>query len=110
MKLLLDHNLSPRLIQRLADIFPDSTHTHLVNLDRASDRAVWNFARDNGYIIVSKDSDFSDLSMVLGFPPKVVWIRRENCSISAIEKILREGLEAIQKLEYEAESAVLILY
>ena len=48
MKLLLDQNLSPRLVARLADLFPDSQHVSYVGLDRASDRAVWDYARDHG--------------------------------------------------------------
>jgi len=61
MKLPFDHNLSPRLVTRLADLFPDSTHTALCGLDQALDLEVWNFARNHGCTIVTKDSDFSDL-------------------------------------------------
>ena len=37
MKLLFDQNLSPKLVHRLADLFPDSSHVQLVGLDRAGD-------------------------------------------------------------------------
>ena len=60
MKLLFDQNLSPRLVDYLVDIYPQSTHVYHIGLDRAPDLAVWNFARDQGYVIVSQDSDFSD--------------------------------------------------
>jgi predicted nuclease of predicted toxin-antitoxin system len=68
----------PRLVDYLADMYPKSTHVYHIGLDRAPDLAVWNFARDEVYVIVSRDSDFSDLSTLLGFPPKVVWIRLET--------------------------------
>ena len=62
MKLLFDHNLSPRLVNRLADIYPDSNHLFNLNLDTAEDSFVWKYARDNDLTIVTKDSDFSELS------------------------------------------------
>lgn len=55
-------------------------HVYRIGLDRASDLAVWNAARTRGYVIVSQDADFSDLSAMFGAPPKVIWIRRGNCS------------------------------
>jgi predicted nuclease of predicted toxin-antitoxin system len=75
VKLLFDHNLSPRLIRRLADLYPNSSHVYLLGLDRADDQAVWEHARREGYLIVTKDADFGDLCMLFGFPPKVIWIR-----------------------------------
>jgi predicted nuclease of predicted toxin-antitoxin system len=72
VKLLFDHNLSPRLVKRLADLYPDSTHLHLLGLDRADDAAVWDLARREGFLIVTKDADFSDICMMRGFPPKVI--------------------------------------
>ncbi len=89
MKLLFDHHLSPRLVKSLADIYPDSNHVYRLGLDRAVDKDIWEYARREGFLIVTKDADFSDLCMLLGFPPKVVWIRRGNCKTSAVEAILR---------------------
>ncbi|MGH7802528.1 MAG: DUF5615 family PIN-like protein [Thermodesulfobacteriota bacterium] len=76
MKLFFDHNLSPRLVNRLPDLYPDSSHVYLVGLDRFSDQEVWEYARREGYMIVTKDADFSDLCMLLGFPPRVIGIHR----------------------------------
>ena len=89
MKLLFDQNLSPRLVKRLADLYPDSNHVYHVGVDRASDEVTRDFARRENFVIVTKDSDFSDLCTLLGFPPKVIWIRRGNCSTADIESILR---------------------
>lgn len=80
MKLLFDHHLSFRLAHRLADLFPDNSHVVSHRLDRASDTVVWEFARANGFTLVTKDADFSDLSILRGFPPKVVWVRLGNCT------------------------------
>ena len=90
MKLLFDQNLSPGLPRRLACIHPDSIHVRDVNLQRADDSDVWQYAREHGFTIVTKDSDFRQLSFLYGHPPKVVWIRRGNCSTDEIESILRQ--------------------
>ena len=90
MKLLFDQNLSPRLVKSLADVYPDSEHVFHLNLDCASDREIREFALEYEFTIVTKDSDFEDLDTLLGFPPKVIWIRRGNCSAKEVERILRD--------------------
>jgi len=91
MKLLLDNNLSPKLIQKLADSFPDSSHVALIGLDKALDSEVWNTARERGYILVSKDSDFNELLTAKGFPPKVIWMRLGNCTTAEVAEALRKN-------------------
>ena len=86
MKLLLDQNLSPRLVHRLADLYPDAAHVSLVGLDRASDGEVWDYAQANDCIIVTKDADFSDMSVLRGHPPKIIWLRLGNCTTSDVEQ------------------------
>lgn len=70
MKLLFDQNLSPRLVNALADLYPQSSHVSLVELADAADRDVWIFAKKHDFTIVSKDADFGDLSLLYGFPPQ----------------------------------------
>ena len=89
MKLFLDQNLSQRLSDLLADIFPEIIYVRNVGLASAGDDEVWHYAIQNGLTIVSKDSDFRQRSFLDGQPPKVVWIRRGNCSTSEAETILR---------------------
>ncbi len=89
MRLLFDQNLSPRLGVALHDLYPESVHVRDAGLVDADDFSIWAYARDHGLVIVSKDSDFRQLSFAYGHPPKVLWIRRGNCSTSEIESILR---------------------
>jgi predicted nuclease of predicted toxin-antitoxin system len=110
MKLLFDQNLSPRLPRRLADLYPGSDHVFELGLERADDLEVWEHARGNGFIITSKDSDFNELSVVHGFPPKVAWIRRGNCSTSEIEEILRQEYESVEDLERNPSKGILELF
>ena len=72
MKLLFDQNLSPRLPRILADIYADSIHVREVGLRDADDSEIWEYAKTNGYAIVSKDSDFQQRSLLRGAPPKFI--------------------------------------
>jgi len=71
---------------------------------------IWDYARQNDYIIVTKDADFSELSLLLNFPPKIIWIRRGNCSTNDIEKLLCESYESIVKLSEGVASGILTLF
>ena len=109
MKLLFDLYISPRLVLALSDIYPGSMHVKDVELDMADDWIVWEFAKKDNYIIVTKDTDFSEFSLIAGTPPKVIWIRRGNCSTRAIEMILRNNYEEIKQLAQDSELGVLTL-
>ena len=91
MKLLFDENLSPRLVSDLSDIFPGSVHVRHVELARTDDVAIWEYARDHDLAIVSKDADFHHLSCVPDPSPKVIRIRRDNCSTTDIAALPRSN-------------------
>jgi predicted nuclease of predicted toxin-antitoxin system len=82
MKLLFDQNLSPRLPGLLADIYPESVHVREVALRDADDFTIWEYAKANGFTIVSKDSDFQQRSLLDGAPPKFIWLRVGNCTVA----------------------------
>jgi predicted nuclease of predicted toxin-antitoxin system len=109
LKLLFDHNLSPKLVERLADEYPDSAHVSARGLDRSTDAQVWNFARENDFTIVTRDADYGDLSAIAGYPPGIVWIRRGNCSTREIEALLRAHREALEALTGDPETGLLVL-
>jgi predicted nuclease of predicted toxin-antitoxin system len=89
MKLLYDNNLSHKLVARLNDIFPDSTHVMMENLDESEDQKIWLFAKERGYTIVTKDADYNEISVIKGFPPKIIWLTIGNCKIQDVERIIR---------------------
>ncbi len=109
MKLLFDQNLSPELVQRLAEVFPDSAHVSTLGLDRSDDALVWLYARENDFTIVTQDADYGEMSAIGGFPPRVVWIRRGNSSTQEIEAILRARRDAIESLQGDSVAGLLIL-
>jgi predicted nuclease of predicted toxin-antitoxin system len=110
MKLLFDHNLPPRLVSRLRELFPHSEHVFTIGLDQASDLQIREYAKGEDLVIVTKDADFSDLWVLRGFPPKVIWIRRGNCSANDLEQLLREHHQQIEALSSDPLSGVLTLF
>jgi predicted nuclease of predicted toxin-antitoxin system len=108
--LLFDQNLSPHLVARLTDLYPGSTHVSMVGLSTALDAEIWEYARQHDYIIVTKDADFSELGLLQGFPPKIVWIRRGNCSTTEIEQLLRESSQTIRSLGDDPHTGILTLF
>ncbi len=109
MKLLFDENISHKLADNLSDLFPGSTHVRNVGLKSAEDLEVWDYAKDNDYMIVSKDSDMHDRSFVFGYPPKVVWIRLGNCSTIEVENLLRRRFELINEFHKDEYSSFLAI-
>src|SRR5438132_12684077 len=107
MKLLFDQNLSHRLVGRLAAEFPGSQHVRHAGLATASDPAVWAYAAAQGLVIVSKDSDFQHRALLLGHPPKIVWVRLGNCSTAAVAALLRTRQADL--LAFEADPTVSFL-
>ena len=57
MKLLFDQNISYRIIPKLLSYFPESKHVSQVGLNNSEDSEIWNFAKGNGNVIVTFDSD-----------------------------------------------------
>jgi predicted nuclease of predicted toxin-antitoxin system len=98
MKLLLDENLSRRIIPYIEKHYPGSTQVTLIGLERALDYDVWKYARNNDFVIVTRDSDFYDLSSIKGAPPSVIWLKTKNSSNQEIAKLLIGNKEKIYDL------------
>lgn len=96
MKLLLDENLSRRLVPFLQSVYPGSTQVALIGLEQVSDREIWQYAREKGYAIVTKDSDYYDLSLLFGAPPHVIWMQSGNTDKAAVLALLLDNARAIQ--------------
>lgn len=109
MKLLLDENLSRRLVLALEALYPGSSQVGEIGLERADDDAIWRHAREHGFAIVTKDADFAERGLAEGPPPKVVWIRRGNCSTREIEALLREYRNDLLAFESDTSTALLSL-
>jgi predicted nuclease of predicted toxin-antitoxin system len=111
MKLLIDANLSWRLVRLLQDDFPEITHVINTGLQEFSpDTTIWNFAKQNQYIIVSNDDDFNLLSLSKGFPPKVILLRTGNQSTKYLAEILIKHKSSIEEFLQSEEYGVLEIF
>ena len=97
MRFLFDQNISHRILKLLPENYSDSTTIKKEGLINATDRQIWEFAKKYNYIIVTQDSDFNGLTLLYGFPPKIIWIRTENIKTQAIINILIYYSQEIDK-------------
>jgi len=110
MRLLFDQNLSFKLCQRLADLYPDSNQARLLGLAEADDAELWRHAREDGFMIVTQDADFADLAALYGPPPKVIWLRCGNQRTDLIEQLLRQSAAQISAFSADPLAACLEIY
>jgi len=109
VKLLFDQNLSPRLPVLLVNVYPGSAHVRELSLRDASDAEIWKYAKENGFAIVSKDSDFQQKSLLSGQPPKFIWLRVGNCASGLIAELLRQYAAIIVKFGESREESHLMV-
>jgi predicted nuclease of predicted toxin-antitoxin system len=107
MKLLFDQNLSFKVKKKLADLYPDSTHVSDHNLSLASDIAIWEFARQNDFTIVTYDSDFVDLSVLKQNPPKIILLKIGNSTTDLVASRLRKEYETIKEFSFNPDTLFL---
>lgn len=109
IKLLFDENLARRLVQDLDDSFPGSAHVLTLGLGGADDRAIWAVAGREDFVLVTKNEDFHRLAVLLGPPPKVIWIRLGNALTGEVEQLLRARADDIALFVEQAETTFLAL-
>ena len=108
MKLLFDENLSPSLVQNLADVYPDARHVEDCGLGSVDDGRIWEFARQDARAIVTKDADFYNRAVLYGSPPKVIWLRIGNCRTADIATLLRRHSTRLDAFERSDEVALVL--
>jgi len=109
VRLLFDQNLSWKLVRLLADVYEGCAHVRDLGMAEASDTEIWSFAAANDFSVVTKDSDFLQRSLRLGFPPKVIWLRIGNCSVRSSAELLREKYIRVSHFHEDADATVLTL-
>jgi predicted nuclease of predicted toxin-antitoxin system len=109
VKLLLDENLSHKLVARLSAVFPGTTHVSSVGLQGQADAAIWDYAKQHGFLLVSKDDDFRQLSILRGQPPKVIWLLVGNAGTAAIGDLLLRSVDFVTAFAHRDEDALLML-
>lgn len=107
MNLLFDQNISYKIIKRIEIFFPGSKQVKSLGLENKSDKEIWEYAKKHKYVVVTFDSDFYDLSIIWGSPPKIIWIRTNDQRTDAIEVLLKSHKETIKGFVDNSELACL---
>lgn len=110
MKLLFDENISHRILGRLNKEFENSIHCKSIKPYPQSDLDIWNFAKENKYVIVTFDEDFYEWMLLKSFPPKIIWLRSGNISTNAIAEIINNKSAEIRSFLGDEEIGIIELY
>ena len=108
MRVLLDENLSPSLVRHLEPVYV-AVHVRDVGLRGHADREVWAWARENVSAIVSKDTDFVDLVVVEGPPPKIILLQLGNCRTAQVSELLQRRAKDVARFLASDTEALLLL-
>jgi len=107
MKLLFDQNISFRILRLLPNSFFDCLHVRSVGLNDCNDAKIWQYAKQNSFTIVTFDADFFDISVLRGFPPKIVWLRTGNLTTSEIaERIILNYTNIVSFIDNTEQSCL----
>ncbi|MPY90200.1 MAG: hypothetical protein GEU99_20030 [Luteitalea sp.] len=109
MPLLFDEQLSSRLPELVADLYPESLHVVAIGLAAAPDVAVWRAAAERGCTLVTKDEDFHRLSVLHGAPPKIIWLRIGNCTTQDVVTLLQGHVDDVRRFVQQNVAAFLEL-
>jgi predicted nuclease of predicted toxin-antitoxin system len=109
MKLLLDQNLSRRIVPLLQSAYPETTQIALLGMEGVNDYAIWQYAKNNGFVIVTKDSDFYEMSALYGIPPQLIWLKTGNTSRQKTAQTLLQAQTTIEQLFQDPETACIEL-
>lgn len=109
IRLLFDENLSASLIRRLASAYPGSLHVRELGHGGVSDSKLWAIAKEHQAILVSRDEDFRAMAVLLGPPPKVVWLDVGNVGTEQVASLLKASRVALERLVANPEESYLVL-
>ena len=110
MKLLLDENLSRRIVPLLQADYPGSSQVALLRLEAATDREIWEYAKSNDFVIVTRDSDFHELGTLYGAPPSVIWLKTGNQSKTTTLRTLLDRKAEILAVLLQADKSCIEIY
>jgi predicted nuclease of predicted toxin-antitoxin system len=110
MKLLIDENISYRIINLIKTHFPGSIHVSSIRDKRFSDLEIWSYAKENNFTIVSYDADFYEWQLIRGYPPKIIWLRLGNTKTEIIANELVKNFDQIRNFISEREVGLLEIH
>lgn len=109
MRFLIDENLSDKLISALGVDFPGTQHVKQLQLASKPDVEVWLMAKLNGFVILTQDDDFTEMSLLHGFPPKVVHLSMGNQPTREWLRIIQANAALLKQFGQDNESGLMVI-
>ena len=107
MNLLFDQNISPKIIKQIEGNFPGAKQVRHLGLENASDLEIFEYAKRHGFAVVTFDSDFVDLNVIRGFPPKIIWLKTGNLTTKSVTELIYKNMVVIQSFLQSEEDEIL---
>jgi predicted nuclease of predicted toxin-antitoxin system len=109
MKLLIDENLSRRLVPLLQENFPGTIHVSAVDMLRTPDQEIWEYAKANDFTIITKDDDFLAIAQRNGPPPKLIMIELGNCTNAELAARLQDSATELATFASSTKAGIIKL-
>ena len=104
MKILIDQNISFRIVSLLKLHFPFADHVKSFGMEYSNDHDIYMFARNNEFqAILTLDEDFNHLQLIHGTPPKIIWIRGKNSTTAILASVINENVEQINLFLFDID-------
>ena len=111
IRILIDQNISHRIIPKISTTFSAVEHVRNLGLQQASDYEIFLQARGQQFdAILTIDEDFLNLIQVFGSPPKIIWLRLGNCQTDYIASVLVAYREQIESFMLNDELKILQIF
>ena len=96
MKLLFDQNISYRVVKKISQLYSEAQQVRALGLENSTNLQIWEFAKMNGYSIVTFDADYFDIASLKGHPPKIIWLRIGNTGTDNLAKLFIDRFKLIE--------------
>lgn len=97
MKILVDQNISFRILPLIQSEFPETLHVKTLGLTDFNDFQIFQYARQHDFVaVLSLDEDFHLIQLEHGVPPKIIWLRTGNCSTAVLSEIILTNSNTIR--------------
>src|SRR5699024_3109988 len=108
MKLWIDAQISPAIAAWINQTYQniEARSVRSLGLRDALDYEIFEKARKQNIVVMSKDKDFTELVSQHGSPPQIIWLTCGNTSNDELKKILAKTLQQAQILVDKGEAVV----
>lgn len=110
MKLLLDQNISYKIIKKLDKFFEEVAQVGRLGMAQTDDGMIWQYARTNNYVLVTFDPYFQERNIVAGHPLKIIWLKCRNTSTKNLVQVLTGSVEEIKAFYEDPELTCLEIF